>query len=582
MSAIAAASSVANGGGLGSPTKEDTRWGYVRADDDDSNSAFVFSQTHQHTASQSSAQNTGYEDYPKDGNSSLWYHNHGIAVSDDLTLRNHSPPKLLPSADISERSSGKLEAPRPKLGDLSRNGSETDSLLDLYRQQKAGFPATHNGISNGELPPGIMDPEEIDRERWIHRDKLAIIESQEARAAGIKIPQEYDVNPYHAGQSADPYTSHSREHEQRANSRQQHEGKRQRMQSRSPTRVESPEAQVFDDPRTPDEIAAELEEAGSPYFQHGLRASSSRIPLATASPVPVPQTHLERNTPLPRKRGTSGNYDEETLMYHKSRSRSHSVGSQVLLDDPDLQTEEQMPAYSEAFSSSPKKASMPSKSQPISGARGSSNTTNTARTTSATQKLRSPSTNAKGSPAQRPPTRSGPEGRPSTATNRPEGDPPWLATMYKPDPRLPPDQQIIPTHARRLQQEQWEKEGKPANVFGRDFTPLSVNTDEPPPPPPVEHDQEPTSGNRSPHPPEDTSAWPLKSPTSPAETGSVRSARLALGGAAAGNAGYSTIPRVQNSPAIGVRQSPQLPAPMEVHEPVKQEKEAGCACCIVM
>ena len=502
-----------------------------------------------------------------------------MAISDDLTPQNHSPPKLLPSADISERSSRKLEAPRPKLGGLSRNGSETDSLLDLYRQQRAGFPTTHNGTANGDIPPAIMDLEEIDRERWIHRDKLAIIESQEARAAGIKLPHEFEVNQYDSGYNAEHYTSHSTQQEQRASSRHRHEGKRQRLQSQSPTPVESPEAQVFDDPRTPEEIAAELEEASSPYFQHGLRAVSSRIPLATASPLPVPQTHLERNTPLPRKRGTSGNYDEETLMYHKSRSRSHSVGSQVLLDDPELQTEGAMPAYSDALSSSPKKASMPSKSQLISGGRGSTNTT---RSTSAPQKVRSPSANAKGSPAQRPPTRSGPDGRPSTAINRPEGDPPWLATMYKPDPRLPPDQQIIPTHAKRLQQEQWEKEGKAVNVFARDFTPLSISTAEPPP---VEHkhedDHETTSGTRSPHLSEEANAWPLKSPT---EAGSVKSARLALGGMTGGNAGYSTIPRVQNSPVIAVRQSPQLPAPMEVHEPVKQEKEkeAGCGCCIVM
>jgi hypothetical protein len=35
MSAVAAASPLANGGGLGSPTKEDARWGYVREHDDD-------------------------------------------------------------------------------------------------------------------------------------------------------------------------------------------------------------------------------------------------------------------------------------------------------------------------------------------------------------------------------------------------------------------------------------------------------------------------------------------------------------------------------------------------------------------
>ena len=65
------------------------------------------------------------------------------------------------------------------------------------------------------------------------------------------------------------------------------------------------------------------------------------------------------------------------------------------------------------------------------------------------------------------------DGRPRTATNPPEGDPPWLAGMYKPDPRLPPDQQMLPTHAKRLAQEQWERDGKSANVYDRDFNPIT-------------------------------------------------------------------------------------------------------------
>jgi len=39
---------------------------------------------------------------------------------------------------------------------------------------------------------------------------------------------------------------------------------------------------------------------------------------------------------------------------------------------------------------------------------------------------------------------------------RPEGDAPWLAEMYKPDPRLPQEEQIIPTHAKRLAREKEE------------------------------------------------------------------------------------------------------------------------------
>ena len=48
--------------------------------------------------------------------------------------------------------------------------------------------------------------------------------------------------------------------------------------------------------------------------------------------------------------------------------------------------------------------------------------------------------------------------------------------MYKPDPRLPPDQQIIPTHAKRMQQEQWESEGRVGSMYDTDFRLL--NTEE--------------------------------------------------------------------------------------------------------
>lgn len=54
-----------------------------------------------------------------------------------------------------------------------------------------------------------------------------------------------------------------------------------------------------------------------------------------------------------------------------------------------------------------------------------------------------------------------------------EGDPPWLVSAYKPDPRLPPDQQLLPTVARRLQQEKWEQEGKFGSIYDKDFRPLT-------------------------------------------------------------------------------------------------------------
>jgi hypothetical protein len=60
-------------------------------------------------------------------------------------------------------------------------------------------------------------------------------------------------------------------------------------------------------------------------------------------------------------------------------------------------------------------------------------------------------TSPKDSPVRRPTTGST-RSRPTSFHMRPEGEAPWVATMYKPDPRLPPDQQMLPTHAKRALQ----------------------------------------------------------------------------------------------------------------------------------
>ena len=48
-----------------------------------------------------------------------------------------------------------------------------------------------------------------------------------------------------------------------------------------------------------------------------------------------------------------------------------------------------------------------------------------------------------------------------------------MISAYKPDPRLPPDQQLLPTVAKRLQQEKWEQEGKFGNIYDKEFRPLN-------------------------------------------------------------------------------------------------------------
>lgn len=335
------------------------------------------------------------------------------------------------------------------------------------------------------------------------------------------------------------------------------------------------------DLRTPEEIAADpYENHAHPNYQHGLRSSSSRIPLSKSSPLPVPQEHIERSTPLPRKRGASGNWselNEDGLRYNKLRNRSYSQGSQVLLDDiegmgsPSQPNSPQSPQ--QGYQTSPSKSRNPSKADPSPGQRKLSTPGSTSTSTP------KPRTMSGGTTNKRPPTRSGSEGRPPTAINRPEGDPPWLATMYKPDPRLPPEQQIIPTHAKRLQQEQWERERKALDNQPKTL-PQKPAIEDLGLPPSVTDPATRTTRTKSPQQQPQTSQnssspWPLK-PNGGA-AGSIRSFT-------GEHAGYSTVPRVQNTPPIGAMPSPRLPQPMKVHEPIQQpmEEEKGCGCCVVM
>jgi hypothetical protein len=135
--------------------------------------------------------------------------------------------------------------------------------------------------------------------------------------------------------------------------------------------------------------------------------------------------------------------------------------------------------------------------------------------------------------------------------------------MYKPDPRLPPDQQILPTHAKRLMQERWEKEGQPASSFGKDFAPIALSTKDPP---------RATSSNEKPG--ADDNSWPLK----PILSEPAGKSPMAEHGR------YSTIPKVQSTPTIGTVQGPRLQQQQQEFQQSLKEPEAdkGCGCCLVM
>ena len=435
------------------------------------------------------------------------------------------------------------------------------------------------GSREGTLP---LDEEDWNS-RWIHRDKLAMIEIQEMQEAGIPIPFHKYLNQKSMRDSKassllqNQDTSSAPDQEWQ----KEHTGTPDDLVYSSQSQDEE-EVAILPDPRTPEEIAADPYERGFliPSAQaHSLRASSSRIPLSTSSPVPIPIEHIERSTPLPRKRGASGGPDD-LLALNKTRRRSRSVGSTTVFDEgagPAASPQARANRHSGNSITSPRLSS----NQKTAGPGTPRNVSAHKRDVSSGQKPRTPSLPLKGSPSQRPATRSGLTTRPATAVNRPEGEAPWIATMFKPDPMLPPDQQLLPTYAKRLQQEQWEREGKSGSAFDRNFNPISIQQDrERPNLPQTQISTTKSEDEKGKEPP---ASWPL---TSPQESNSPKTP-------SSEHAGYRTIPRVHSTPSIGPAQSPRIPAPRSqsnVQKPTEMaalkleetKKERGCGCCIVM
>lgn len=387
----------------------------------------------------------------------------------------------------------------------------------------------------------------MNSENWIHRDKLAKIESEELQQAAYifqrrmraesksSAGRERSHDSHHSGAPSvsSPNAEHSEPWPQLQEASQRGQGGH-----------EDDERKHWD-LRRPEEIAAD-EAAAAFYNNPALRKSSSRIPISTISSVPLVPGRDSRG---PRSRAATDEDDE-------TRGRRASE-----------------PATNEQEPSTPSPTGRP-------GSRGFSTTQNTPAkktpakaTGSSARKTSAPPTNRKTSTArsravssnttQRPTTRSG-EPRPPTAVNRPEGDPPWLATMYKPDPRLPPDQQILPTLAKKMQQEQWEKEGRTPTTYDRDFAPLAVYPNDMPPSAPPKTDEpeepEPLETPQIEEPPKARTPEPPRPNTS---------------------TGYSTMPKVQDTPPLGLTPHPNWTPPVVTAEE-KPKKEKSCGCCVVM
>ena len=480
-----------------------------------------------------------------------------------------------------------------RVGELSRKestasktGSESDSLLDLYGRTPSGSNLNLNKIDH-DIPEN-MYMDEDDPDGWIHRDKLARIESEELQAAGISLPTTRRAISKH-GRTGNSLERRSEELvrpeviPQRSYGREE---KRQRISS-PVDEEDSPPDQANWDLRIPAEIAADEAAQASPvYINPVLRKSGSKIPVLTSSPLPIPQEHIERDTPLVRSRAASGTSGEPPQMISPSlRKRANSVGSQVLLDEGGPGNGTPTPANVSSATGTSSVQASPTKTKTAKSPTGTPVTSTARKVTPAARKTSiqtktGPTATSNASPAARPGTRAGEPDRPKTAINRPEGDPPWLATMYKPDPRLPPDQQIIPTHAKRQQQAEWSEAGAIPTTYDREFSPLAVHTEhglkQPSPPAPISEKED------------QANSWPLKPMLSVRSSSTSRPET-----SGSGTAGYSTMPKVVSTPPVGSVTSPKVPSPTTgtflpnrlQQQQLPQEPEQtdkGCGCCVVM
>ncbi|KAE8361217.1 hypothetical protein BDV27DRAFT_31270 [Aspergillus caelatus] len=436
-----------------------------------------------------------------------------------------------------------------------RRGSEAGSSRDVYGQDAMSRSIgnfrnsedTYNGsLRKSELKEGARPyPEDADDTNWIHRDKLAKIESEELQQ--ILFQRRVGSGSIRSGRGRNHDMHHN---EVTTPPIEQMEPwpnlEGQREIAGSPTGLDNDTRGNWD-LRKPEEIAAD-DGASSIYHNPALRKSSSRIPIPTAS-----------TAPLNRSRANTIS-DEETLSFGMPRRASEPITVDLTNASP--------PAAGSRPASRGVQAQInAAKKTPAKGAAGTGT-----RKTSAPASTRRPPPRSRTTSNNNSQRQGKPGDRPKTAVNRPEGDPPWLATMYKPDPRLPPDQQMLPTHAKRMQQEEWEKEGKTPTTYDREFAPLAVGHDGPRPVESTEKvedpekKQEPTPSQPQPK-PEPPSAPKTPDPITRPNTGT----------------GYSPMPKLQepSQAAPQAALTPKWSPPVVTAEP-PPPKEKGCGCCIVM
>ncbi|PSR78337.1 hypothetical protein BD289DRAFT_486100 [Coniella lustricola] len=471
---------------------------------------------------------------------------HGNAAS-------HYPEMPGRFSDDSEGANGHFSQPQDQedTPDTMIDGSLDDTDDDEYVKTADGFVHSKKRI-NGDMEWSAEDS------KWIHRDKLAKIENEELQAAGIILPRPRS---------------------------------RSRGPSRGPRRDRSESSHR--------KLGGENSMRSRNHSTHALDLGSNDDG-ADGDPPSRPMT--SSRIPVPKKVSGSGHSregsteDDKDRRFDASSARSRSNSTTLKSLDP-----------SPTFKSTPiKKAATepPSKkTTPPGGTRKPSGPTKTIPPEARGRPKPKGKNGANGSNG-RPNTRSGERelSGSMSGSRQMEGEPPWMISAYKPDPRLPPDQQLLPTVAKRLAQEKWEQEGKFGNVYDKDFRPLTDEGFLVPPPAsstpalqstsPVDIIIEPKVDSHD--------EWPLRSPEAPKSPASIGRSST-----------YSTMPRIQDKvPSHTSAASPKEPQqptiPEQLPQPVqpvesrptnitrvpdvekaesmsgRSKKKEGCGCCVVM
>lgn len=465
----------------------------------------------------------------------------------------------------------------PPHKDLRLRGSkENGNLAD-------GFPDLNDGTRDERTKGPLKktadeaygESESDENSKWIHRDKLAKIESEELQAAGIFFPRPRERDSTRSKSQNRAKRDHSQD---KANA-QGKGGAEQR--SRKNSAVTASDSKSLEAPLTPSwdlRLPEEIAEEADGYWIPGGGGRGSRIPVAKVSPVPIPSEHIERDTLLVRKRDSSP--EDDTIHYPKPRARSGSTGN-ALARTPTNGTISLTTPPTNTKPVSPKKpAATPGARKP------SAKPANGAAGRPKTRGGPSKDSTSSGGGTTRPSTRSGERELSIGSSKQMEGEPPWMVSAYRPDPRLPPDQQLLPTVAKRLQQEKWEREGKFGNVYDKEFRPLTDEGFLNPPEQDPKADKDDQHSDQGEKDEKDLDGnWPLRAESkngSPPER--VNS--------------YMTMPRISDKPNMSPLPSPRSPAPAPAPQPQpqsqpapvvrvpeppeEQQKKSGCGCCIVM